>query len=338
MKLYGSLSRLVAILFRKDSQDITVRPNQATTYTASRDIQLPPGDAAHVLMSASSVATMTNKTFDADGAGNSISNIENADIKSGAAIDAAKIHNGTVSNTEFGYLDGVTSAIQTQIDSKVTGPASATDNAITRFDGTTGKLVQNSTVTVSDTGDLAIASGSISVDNLSLDGNTLASTNANGDISLDPNGTGFVSVAAATVKLQSGAAASELRFYEPSGSGTNYSAFKAQAQAGDVTYTLPPADATVSGYVLSSNASGSLSWVSNASAAFFNTDWVTADTATFTITHNLGSNDVDVSFWDLTDGDSFMVDSVVRDDPNSITVTASEAPPAGGWRVNIAVV
>ena len=32
----------------------------------------------------------------------------------------------------------------------VVGPSSATDNAITRFDGTTGKLVQNSTVTISD--------------------------------------------------------------------------------------------------------------------------------------------------------------------------------------------
>jgi len=34
----------------------------------------------------------------------------------------------------------------------VVGPASVTDNAITRFDGTTGKLVQNSSVTVSDAG------------------------------------------------------------------------------------------------------------------------------------------------------------------------------------------
>jgi len=32
------------------------------------------------------------------------------------------------------------------------GPASSTDNAITRFDGATGKLVQNSSVTVSDAG------------------------------------------------------------------------------------------------------------------------------------------------------------------------------------------
>ena len=34
----------------------------------------------------------------------------------------------------------------------VVGPASATDNAITRFDSTTGKLVQNSSVTVADDG------------------------------------------------------------------------------------------------------------------------------------------------------------------------------------------
>jgi len=33
----------------------------------------------------------------------------------------------------------------------VVGPASATDNAVARFDGTTGKLVQNSAVTVADT-------------------------------------------------------------------------------------------------------------------------------------------------------------------------------------------
>ena len=34
----------------------------------------------------------------------------------------------------------------------VDGPASATDNAVARFDGTTGKLIQNSVVLVSDTG------------------------------------------------------------------------------------------------------------------------------------------------------------------------------------------
>ena len=45
-----------------------------------------------------------------------VSGLVNADIAAGAGINAEKIHDGTVSNTEFGHLNGVTSAIQTQID------------------------------------------------------------------------------------------------------------------------------------------------------------------------------------------------------------------------------
>lgn len=63
--------------------------------------------------------TLVNKTIDADS--NTITNISNDEIKAGAGIDAAKIHDGSVSNTEFGYLDGVTSPIQTQLDSNATG-------------------------------------------------------------------------------------------------------------------------------------------------------------------------------------------------------------------------
>ena len=72
----------------------------------------------------SDLQSLTNKTIDADL--NTITNIENADIKVGAAIDASKVANGSVSNTEFQYLDGVTSSIQTQLNSKqgsITGAA-----------------------------------------------------------------------------------------------------------------------------------------------------------------------------------------------------------------------
>ena len=39
----------------------------------------------------------------------------------------------------------------------VVGPASSTDNAVVRFDGTTGKLVQNSGVTIDDSGNMVIS-------------------------------------------------------------------------------------------------------------------------------------------------------------------------------------
>lgn len=58
------------------------------------------------------------------------------------------------------YQSGVLrSATANQIASgadAVDGPSSATDNAVARFDGTTGKLIQNSAVTIADTtGDIS---------------------------------------------------------------------------------------------------------------------------------------------------------------------------------------
>ena len=69
--------------------------------------------------------------------------IVNADVNASAAIDATKIHDGSVTNTEFGYIGGLTSDAQTQIDSKqatITGAATT----ITSSDLTTSKaLISN---------------------------------------------------------------------------------------------------------------------------------------------------------------------------------------------------
>lgn len=61
-------------------------------------------------------ATKTKITYDADGLVTAGADLAASDIPSG--IDATKIGAGTVSDTEFGYLDGVTSAIQTQLNNK----------------------------------------------------------------------------------------------------------------------------------------------------------------------------------------------------------------------------
>ena len=42
----------------------------------------------------------------------------------------------------------------------VVGAASSTDNAIARFDGTTGKIVQNSSVTITDAGNIGVGTPS----------------------------------------------------------------------------------------------------------------------------------------------------------------------------------
>ena len=102
-------------------------------------------------VTASSTTTFTNKTIDADGTGNSITNIEDANIKSAAAIDASKIADGSVSNAEFQRLDGVTSDIQTQLDGKQASgsyiTASSTDTLTNK---TLGAVTLSGTVTGGD--------------------------------------------------------------------------------------------------------------------------------------------------------------------------------------------
>lgn len=49
--------------------------------------------------------------------------------------------------------------VQTNIDGAVVGPIISTDNAVARFDSTTGKLIQNSLVTIDDSGSINLPEG-----------------------------------------------------------------------------------------------------------------------------------------------------------------------------------
>lgn len=85
--------------------------------TALRTYVFPDSDGTVVLEDTSQ--TLTQKTIDVDS--NTISNIDDDEIKSSAGIDVTKLSSGIVDNTEFDSLDGVTSNIQNQLDDK--GPS-----------------------------------------------------------------------------------------------------------------------------------------------------------------------------------------------------------------------
>ena len=70
---------------------------------------------------------------------------------------------------------------------------------------------------------------------------------------LDINDGGYIAIA------NGATGPGQLRLYEDTDNGTNYSAFQVGTQSGDITYTLPTADGS-SGTRLTTNGSGTLSW------------------------------------------------------------------------------
>ena len=62
------------------------------------------------------------------------------------------------------------------------------------------------------------------------------------------------------VLLSNSGSATELRFAEPSASGSDYTAFRAGAQSANITYTLPLDAPAADGLVLTTTAGGDLSW------------------------------------------------------------------------------
>ena len=131
---------------------------------------------------------LTYKTIDADL--NTITNIENADIKAAAAIDATKIADGSVTNTEFQYLGSVTSDIQTQLNAK----------ANTALSNLASTAVNTDILPAADlTHDLGSASLRFdAVFTEEINGGT-------GDITLNPSATGRSLIQGQAVQLSDGA-------------------------------------------------------------------------------------------------------------------------------------
>jgi len=98
--------------------DDTLADDSAIAVASQQSIKAYVDAQSHSTVTADSVTTFTNKTIDEDATGNSITNLANASIKAAAAIDATKIANGTVTSTEFQYINSLSSNAQDQIDLK----------------------------------------------------------------------------------------------------------------------------------------------------------------------------------------------------------------------------
>ena len=84
--------------------------------------------------------------------------ITNTDVSAGAAINAEKIADGSVSNTEFQALDGITGNIQTKLDSATNRlSTNSTQFFIKRLGGSSVQINNNETITFNASGGISVS-------------------------------------------------------------------------------------------------------------------------------------------------------------------------------------
>ena len=140
----------------------------STTYSAGLRIQFKAG-----------AANTGASTLNVNGGGTKNITFQDASALSAGTIAANAIVDVMYDGTQFLLMNDPAGTVGT---GDVVGPASATANAIVRFDSTTGKLVKNSVVTIADsTGDMSgvgafTAAGNVTLGDSTTDTITLTGT------------------------------------------------------------------------------------------------------------------------------------------------------------------
>jgi hypothetical protein len=288
---------------------------------------------------------LANSTLLTNGSGLQVNTggISNNEINSSASIGLSKlaalavskalvsdasgvITASGVSGTTLAYLDA-TSSVQTQLNAKQASSTELTGLAALASNGfvartTTGTYAArtlsagSSKLTVTN-GDGVSGSPSVDLVLANVDHNSLLNYVANQHID-------HSSVSIST-SVTSGL----------SGGGTIASSRALVIDPTLATLKSVPDSADVL-LVADSAASNALKKVSISSilalgGGSYSTDWTSLTSKT--VTHNLGSRDVLVQLYDNTTFEAVMVDSVVRTDTNTVTLTASQAASGSGWRV-----
>lgn len=184
MLIYGSVTRLVSLAFRQNSNDVVLTPDGGTTYTATRTLTLPPGDSNAELIGAASTQTLTNKTL--SGASNTVSNISLTASVTGTLPEA---NGGTGQTSLTGLttsLDVFTSVAQGVVPASGGGTANflradgtwtaAGTGTVTSVSVTTANGVSGSVATSTTTPAITLTLGAITPTSVASTG-TVSGTN-----------------------------------------------------------------------------------------------------------------------------------------------------------------
>lgn len=244
--------------------------------------------------------------------------ITSADLTINRALisdGSGKVAISAVTNTELGHVSGVTSAIQTQIDGKEAdlGTPAGDGYVLVSTTGDVRSWAAPSAIGFQDPttteGDLIYNNGTITT-RLPIGGaNTV----------LKSNGTtvSYGSIVDANVDASAAISLSKL---------SALTADRALVSNGSGVITAAAVTATELGYLdgVTSNIQTQIDGLPAGSV--FKTDWTNAQGASKVVTHSLGTRDVMVELYDTVTYETVLVDTVVRTDTNTVTLTAAAAP------------
>jgi hypothetical protein len=167
--------------------------NVNNTSDANKPVSTAQQDALNAKVdenAAITPGTKTKITFDAKGLVTAGDSLDETDLPTG--INANKIGTGVVSTTEFEYLNGVTSAIQTQIDSKA---STASVDLKTNKLITTNRQTASYTLVLSDA-DKLVEMNVVSANNLTVPLNSSVAFTTGTQILLAQYGAGQTTIVA----------------------------------------------------------------------------------------------------------------------------------------------
>ena len=215
---YGDGSGAATVAYASGTTFTIAGADVRTIYTVGRRVKVIASTPGTIYGTITGVAFSTNTTVTVAWDSGSLSS-EAIDVYIGAlttssipkAIDATRIGGGDVSTTEFNYLNGVSSAIQTQLNAKnatITGSASTIDTeSLTANRAVISNGSQKIAVSDVTSTELGYLDGVTSAVQTQIDSKqatltggatTIASSNLTASRALTSNGSGKVEVSAVT--------------------------------------------------------------------------------------------------------------------------------------------
>lgn len=322
---------------------------------------------------ATAVDTAAQGDVTASSAGLVIKSAAVTNAKVATGIDAVKIANGSVSNTEFQYLDGVTSAIQTQIDSltstihnfewqpsalsrsttppgspasgdrylviaTATGAWAGHEDSIAEWNGSAWVFTVPTTGTyigIDDESDGLYLFGGSSWSKKYFEATTASTglVKVGFDIRLDASSAG-AGLGFSTGVLSVNVDNSTLEINSDTVRVKDAGITNAKVATGIDAVKIANGSVSNTEFQYLDGVTSAIQTQLDAKARGFAADWLNADGASKVITHSLGSKDILVQVFDTADDALVEVDSIIRTDTNTTTLTASQAPGTT-WRVVI---